>query len=214
MATVVYGGELELNLLTAGDPGRETLRYVREQADRIGDYIRRSGNDFGRRIVDSYDRFYSDRALHRGRAAVARVNSYFSRDIIRELRSVEEIQQAGSVMQHYVMSEPVIRRMYHEGRCNGYHGSYVDEQPGRIGRADRTWRQVMSGMAQIEGPSEQYPEGNFKIQIFADLSDADDEAPDQLKFHDKVAIRKVWDRARYAAQYSLLDPTSKDGDLL
>lgn len=211
MATVIHGGERELNLFTAGEPHPSMLQYMRNQAQEIGQYIQNTGNTFAQNVLTAYDTYYSDGALRHARVALSKVKSYFQEDKISELETIYDVQQAGPIMQRWVMTDPVIRKLYHEGRCSGYAGSYVDPFPGMIGEQDYNYRRVMDGMMVLSKPTEQEPDGNWKFEIYAEeLLEGDV----HLALHQQSAIMSTWERNRYALAHSLMDPTSKDGDML
>ena len=211
MASVIYGGERELNLFTAGEPHPSMLQYMRDQANQLGSYIQNTGNAVAQNVLTAYETYYSDDALRHARTALSKVKSYFQEDKISELESIYDIQQAGVVMQRYIMSEPTLRQLYHDGRCNGFSGSYIDPFPGQIGDQDYNYRRVVNGVLNLSEPTEAAPEGNWKFEIFVEeLMEGDRE----LALHEQSAIINTWERNRYSLAHSLMDPTSKDGDLL
>jgi len=211
MATVIYGGERELNLFTAGEPHPSMLNYMRNQAEQIGNYIQQTGNQFAQSVLDSYETYYSDGALRNARAALSKVKSYFREDKISDLGNIYDIQQSGVVMQRFVMSQPDLRQMYHDGRCNGFAGSYVDPFPGQIGEQDYNYRRVMDGLLQILPPSEEAPDGDDQFVIYGDeLLEGDR----HLDLHEQVAITNVWNRVKYSLATSMLDPSNASGGLL
>lgn len=209
MASVFYGGEAELNLLTAGEPHPSMLQYVREQAQVIGAYIQRTGHTFAQGVLDSYNSFYSDEALHRARVGVTRVQSYFQADVIRALTSVYDIQQASPVMQRYILAEPTLGKLYDQGRCEGY--GVPNPFPNQYGENNYNWRRVMDGIAQIEPPTEAHPEGTHKFEIFIEeLMEGDR----NLIVQEQKAIIHTWHNHRYALAHSMMDPSSKSGNML
>lgn len=211
MASMLHGGERELNLFTAGEPHPSMLQYMREQAHQIGQYIQQTGNTFAQGVVDAYQTYYSDTALRHAQAALTKVKTYFMGDKISELVNAYEIQQAGNVMQRYVMAEPTIRKLYHEGRCSGYEGSYVDPFPGKIGESDYNYRRATNGLLQLGKPTEDAPDGSWQFNIYIEeLFDGDRE----LTIHEQKPIMETWANLRFSLAHSLMDPTSKTGDML
>lgn len=211
MATVLYGGERELNLFTAGEPHPSMLQYMRETAQQIGQYAQQSGSQFAQGVVQAYESYYSDDALRHARAALSRVDSYFQADKITTLSTIYQIQQAQPVMQRFIMSEPTLRQMYHDGRCSGYQGSYVDPFPGQIGEDDYNYRRVMDGLLQLSKPTEDMPHGDAQFVIYVEeLMEGDR----PLEIHEQSAITETWRNVRYALAHSLLDPSSKTGESL
>lgn len=211
MATFIGGGELELNMFTAGEPHPSMLNFLRQQTQQLGQYIQQTGNTFAQNAYNAYETYYSDGALRNARVALSKVKSYFREDTIRELASVYDIQQAGLVMQRYLMSQPDLRELYNAGRCNGYNGTYYDPSPGMIGERDYNYRRAVNGLMQLTEPTEEDPDGNWKFEIFSEeLHEGDRE----LDLHEQIAISNTWDRIKYSLAHSLLDPSSPSGDML
>lgn len=211
MASVIYGGERELNLYTAGEPHPSLLQYMREQADYLGQYIQQTGSTFAQNVLNTYQSFHSDEALRYARAGLARVKSYFQSDKIRELESIYDIQQASPIMQRYLMSQPDLRHMYNQGRCYGYEGTYVDPNPGKIGGDDYNYRRVMNGMLVQTPTTEEMPYGSWKfVTYIEDLMEGDRE----LDISEQVPIISTWQRIKYSLANSVIDPSSPMGDLL
>lgn len=211
MATVLYGGERELNLFTAGEPHPSMLQYMRDTAQQIGQYVQQTGSQFAQGVLTAYESYYSDGALRHARAALSKVKSYFQADKITMLNSVYDIQQAQPIMQRYIMAEPTLRQMYHDGRCNGYQGSYVDPFPGMIGEQDYNYRRVMNGILVETPKTDDEPHGNWQFNVYVDeLMEGDRE----LEIHEQRDIMETWRAVRFSLAHSLLDPSSPSGEML
>jgi hypothetical protein len=209
MASLIFGGEAELNMITAGEPHPSMLRYAQEQAAAIGSYIQRTGNAFAQGVVDAYHALYSDEALHRARVGVARIQSYFLDDRIRQITSIYEMQQAQPLMQRFIMAEPTIARMYDQGRCEGY--GYTAPFPGKYGEDNYNWRRVMDGVIQLQKPTEDNPHGGWEsVTYLEELMEGDR----NLVLVEQNAILNTWESLKYSLARSMVDPTSKTGDSL
>jgi hypothetical protein len=209
MASLIHGGEAELNLFTAGEPHPSMLRYIQEQAVAIGSYIQRTGNTFAQGVVDAYHSLYSDEALHRARVGISRVKSYFQEDRIREMTSIYEIQQAQPVMQRFIMAEPTIGKMYDQGRCEGY--GFTNPFPGQYGEDNYNWRRVMDGVIRIQEPSEDNPHGGWEsVTYIEELMEGDR----HLILPEQNAVINTWLSMKYSLARSMVDPTSKSGNSL
>lgn len=211
MATVIFGGSRELNLLISGEPHQDTLNYLSNQASRIAQYAQETGSAWAQRAVDSYNYFSSHDSLRHARAALQKVKSYFQSDIIRELRTIEDFQNATPLMQRYIMADPWARKMYHAGRVEGYAGLYIDPYPGVRGIEDYNYRRVMDGRVQMLPESEENPEGSFFIEThYGDLQEGDVD----LSLNQQDMIISSWRNARYLALIGLDDPYSSTGGKL
>jgi len=211
MATVIFGGSRELNLLISGEPHQDTLSYLSHQADRIAQYAQQTGSAWAQRAVESFNYFSSHDSLRHARAALQKVKSYFQSDIIRELTTIEDFQNANPLMQRFLMADPWARKMYHAGRIEGYAGSYVDPYPGVRGVEDYNYRRVMDGRVQMIEPSEEDPEGSFVIETYyGDLQEGDRD----LTLVEQNMILSSWRQARFLVQTGLDDPYSSTGGKL
>jgi hypothetical protein len=209
MASVFYGGEAELNLFTAGEPHPSMMQYVREQAQVINSYIQRTGNQFAQGVVDAYQTFYSDEAIHRARVGISRVKSYFQEDRVVALTSIYDIQQASPVMQRYIMAEPTLAKMYDQGRCEGY--GMANPFPNQYGEDNYNYRRVMNGMIQTAPSDEDHKDGSWKVEIYIEeLMEGDRE----LILPEQTAIGHTWKTVRYSLANSMHDPSSKTGEML
>jgi hypothetical protein len=209
MASLIYGGEAELNLFIAGEPHPAMLRYAQEQATAIGSYIQRTGNKFAQGVVDAYHSLYSDEALHRARVGVARVKSYFQDDRIRQITSIYEMQQAQPMMQRFIMAEPTIGKMYDQGRCEGY--GYPAPFPGQYGEDNYNWRRVMDGVIQTQEPTEDNPHGGWEaVTYLEELMEGDR----NLILIEQKSIVNTWESLKYSLARSMVDPVSKTGESL
>lgn len=210
MATVIYGGNRELNLFLHGEPHQASLQFMRNQAAQIGQYIQQTGSQFAQTAIDVFENFYSDTALRHARVALAKVKTFFNDDKICELQSLSDFQNATSIMQRYVMSQPDFRKMYHDGRCSGYEGSYVDMFPGQVGEDDYNYRRVMNGIMQMEEPTEDEEHPGWHITVYSEeLLPGDRE----LVIIEQVPILSSWGHQKYLLANFLDDLSSQTGEL-
>ncbi len=126
-----------------------TIEYLRNQVQAIGqgwgDTLSASAQNFVSRASESFDRFFSSEALANSRAAMRRVKGMFNRDVVNFCVTAEDFQQASPKNQRYIMTHPVLRKMFHDQMVDGYEGQYIDHQPGVIGKDHRDWRRLHDG---------------------------------------------------------------------
>lgn len=109
-------------------------------------------------------------AVAQARAAMAYVDSYFQKDVVRRLTTIEEVQNAPNSMVRWLMTEPEFRARYHEQRCAGYGERYIDIQPGKVKEDHDDWCRVNSGVIDFdrdEGPL-------LTCYVVGDVEDEDD----------------------------------------
>lgn len=211
MASVIYGGNRELDLFISGEPHPATMQFMKSQAVALGQYIQNTGSTFAQQTLQVFNDFRSEDALRYARTALSRVKSYFQDDNIREIFELADFQNANSKMQRFIMSEETLRRMYHAGRCSGFAGQYVDPFPGQVGQDDYNWRRVMDGVMVEIPESPEFPEGSWKIQVFSEELLAGDR---KLGILEQENILSTWERQRYLLKNFLDDISSLDGEML
>lgn len=124
------------------------------------------------------------------------------------LTTVTEIQAAKPIMQRYMMAQPDVRELYHQQKCDGYSDSYVDLEPGKVGRNHYDYRRVMEGIIE-----ECIDDNGYKTWS-ATVYDEDLEGEDRhLTFIEKVDILNSWDIMKDAISQSI-DPTDIFGGKL
>jgi len=79
-------------------------------------------------------------------AAERQVTGLWTEDVIQDLLSMTQFQNAPPIMIQYLMADPTIRRAYHRQQLEGYGSAYVDEEPDNIGISHSTYRKVTDGM--------------------------------------------------------------------
>lgn len=154
-----------------------------------------------------WDQFMGSDAMRKARAVKERLfgGSVYLPDAAMLYTNLSQLQNAGLVMQRYIMSEPVTRKLYHEQRIDGYSTTYVDPQPGKIGEEDYNYRQVMQG-AVVDTE-----DGGWTCRTWVDDVVEGEVA---LKFDERSNIRGTWWLARYYAELGKEDHTNQEGGMM
>lgn len=144
--TIISGDINTMNASFFGPPTTSTIQLLRqrhevEQTVAFGATQSRFQNE-SRAI---FDLMLGDEALKRINIAINKAAVVSRPDIVSRLMSLEDLQGAGSIMQAFIMANPTVRKAFHKGFCNGYEGSYVDDQPGVIGAGHKPYDAVMQG---------------------------------------------------------------------
>jgi hypothetical protein len=147
-----------------------------------------------------YDSVYSENALRLARAAVRKVKHIFQTDEIRSLWEIGSIQNASVKMQRWIMADPIVRQAYYDQRISGYE-TYLDMEPGCVGKHQSDYRNVMNGMIVEDG------EDLKMVQYFDELP----EGEHALTHEDRVDIISTWDHIRALIEAGKEDPTSVFG---
>lgn len=205
MVQVVIGGANEFNALVYGQKNPGTISFLEQESFTISPHLTAAGQQFFANQGSLFEQFNGAEAIRLAQAAVRKVNSIFQPNSIRALYGLGEIQNAPLTMQRWIMAEPTVRQMYHEQRCDGYAESYVDMQPGFVGREHYDWRMVQHGLLQDE--DEEAPLTTF---YFDELAEGDRE----LTLEEKMDIVSTWDLVKTMVKSGGEDPTSVFGTQL
>lgn len=144
--TIIQGDINTMNASFFGPPSTSTIETLRERHDfESSEAFVGAKSRFaleGRAIAEL---MLGDQALAMINIAINKASAISRPDVISRLMSLEDLQGARPMMQAFIMANPVVRRMYHKGFCNGFEGSYEDEQPGVIGAGHKHYDIVMQG---------------------------------------------------------------------
>lgn len=199
---IVYGGDEAFAATICGIQNPINRQYFEQQINQARSIIGDTFGDFGKRFVngaqDLYDRFNSDRALELAKAALNQVKGLFQADIIRSISDITQFQIATPVMQRWIMANPMVRELYHEQKVDGYSDTYVDKDPGKVGKDHYDWRRVDNGMVHVAD------EGWYADQYAEELRPGDEE----LDACDQFRIMSSWHALENLLLQNKKDPTS------
>lgn len=195
---IVYGGEDAFNALAFGAQNPNNQKFFQQQLASVANITGDITNSFYQRAQQLYHSVYNEQSINFAKAALNQVRGIFQPDVIRPLVDIENLQIAGSQMQRWVMTNPAVREVYHNQRCDGYSDSYIDQEPGKIGWEHYDYRRVMNGIAQVE------PDGPLFTHVYEQLKPGDTE----LDFTDQVSILQTWGALEHFMRAAHKDPTS------
>lgn len=144
--SVIYGDINTMNATFFGPPSVATIEVLRKREEL------QSTSSFGgaksRFEAESHsimEAMIGDQAMARINIAINKAAAISRPDVVSRMMSLEDLQGARPVMQAFIMANPVVRKAFHKGFCNGYEGSYTDDQPGVIGAGHKPYDAVMQG---------------------------------------------------------------------
>jgi hypothetical protein len=146
---VLNVSQSNLGSVLFGQPSMEAVDYFTSVKNQILNKSSGFKDEFlqvGKQVFDSV---YSARALELAKAAINKAGSLFTPNLIKELKTLEELQTAKPMMQRYIMANPLVREMYHDLRCYGYGDSYFDFEPDKIGEDHYDFRRVFNGVLRV-----------------------------------------------------------------
>lgn len=209
MPVFIQGGPGQANFdaIAFGVPIQANLNFLEERLNNYSTTMQEAGEAFLKRGMDVFNRFGGSEAIRLAKAAVRSVQHAFDKDIVRELKTIGAVQQAGQNMQRWIMASPDVRTLYHQQRCDGYSNSYVDVAPGQIGKDHYDWRLVNTGIIEMtpEDPDHEW----VAVQY---LDESDDDV--HLSLQEKEEIKSTWDFIKTMMLPGKEDPTSPYCDKL
>lgn len=196
----------DFDALVYGEPHRGTMDYIQQKFDTLAQTGGQWAQEFLSSARKAFDGFMGSEAMRRARAVKNKLlDGFFVQDSIKPLFSVGAIQNAGSVMQRYIMSCPEVREMYHEQRIDGFSVTYVDPNPGLSGDDDYTYRRVMDGVVQ------EAEDGSMHIRFYVEEVEEGDR---RLRVDEKSDVLHTWDAVKALLAAGKEDPTSQTGGWL
>ena len=202
-----YVGVDDLDADLFGEPSESNLNYLRDRVSRHTSRITDHFNGFFDDTREMFERYNGEKALRRIRARVRKVSDIFSRDVVRPLRTIDEIQRAKPNMQRYIMANIMTRIAAQEQRIDGYSDSYRNAHPERHGFADMDFMRVIDGVI--------FDEDRFGVKVenehnaweaHQDLTYNPDER--DLDIIEQADILSTWDLLEVLLASKGKDPTS------
>lgn len=201
-----YGAGAAWNTVLYGETHPSTRDFLRNQLDEARRHIVSAGSSFLDRAIGAFDHYNSSAALQFARKVVSNVQGAFDVARIMEYDRLEQFQHANSIMQRWIMANPMIRERYHAQRCDGYSDTWQDIDPGRVAEQHYDWRRVNDGIIQFQDDSEAWT----APQYLDELRDGDRD----LILSEQTAILRSWRVAEALMALGRDDLTSPTGDQL
>ena len=185
-----------------GTLSQNTVNYLQSQIQSLAT----AGSEYGQKIyqrsMEVFDAINSDAAVLAAEAVLTQIESLMGQDMIESLTRISQLQAAQSQMQGWIMTSPVLRQAWYDGKIEGYSDTYVDPEPGRIGHEQQAYRQLMNG---VFVPHE---EASYQYSMYFDRASD----PDQfLTLRQVAAIVESQEAAERALEEGEQDPTSQYG---
>jgi hypothetical protein len=208
-----YISEDDIDAELFGEPHQGTLSYLRDRVERYAPRITELFNGFFEDSRETFERYNGERALRRIRARVRDSGDPMRKDIIRPLRTIEEIQRAKPTMQRYLMANIMSRILEANQEIDGYSDSYRNYHPGRRGFDDPDFMRVIDGVVWtddrhgIKNNFDRFGKDDDAWVAYQDLNlPVDGERP--LDVIEQGDVLSTWDvlEALYAAKKK--DPSS------
>lgn len=206
MAMVLTGGHDTYSALMYGMPDPSLTNFIKQYNQAAPQYLLPAAHDFFQHVQANYRTFDETVALRSSKATIRKIANLWQLDGIVPLQNIDKFQQASPTMQRWVMASVDVRREYHAQRCDGYSGSYVDFEPGKIGEEHYDYRRATNGIYL----DNKHDQGSTATTWMEDLYPGDNE----LSFADQMDIEETWHYAKMHILNRGDDPTSKENNSL
>jgi hypothetical protein len=151
MAYIVSDGDADvIHASTHGMMSRNDLEFFRDRLDKV---TRTAGNFASRylsRAKEALDNFDFSSIRDRVEGMRSRFGKRWDEDRILPLVDLSDFQDAKPMNRAIVMAFPRYRKLWYEGRVDGYDGLYEDDERDSIGREHDMYREIYNG-AYVEG---------------------------------------------------------------
>lgn len=205
MAQVFTGDREIFRAMSYTQPDTDYLDHVSERYESAVNNLTGTARDLMTNLRNKYQEVRNSDSVRKAKAILRQTKELWGRDVIRQLNNVTDVQNAPLSMRRYLMAEPTIRKLYHNGQCEGYGKSYVDLQPGIIGDDHLDYQKVNNGYMHVND------DGSWLATTYSN-NFADDDG-EVLDLDQQDDVRSAWDIIRTAVLFDV-DPTSKrDADL-
>jgi hypothetical protein len=185
-----------------GTLSQNTVSYLQNQIQSLASAGTELGQQIFARSQAIFNEINSDAAVMAAEAVLTQVESLMGQDMIEQLLTIPQLQGAASQMQGWIMTDPIIRQAWYDGKLEGYSDTYVDPEPGLVGHEQQAYRELMNGVL-IE-----HAEASYQYNLYFDrASDFDG----TLTLRKLAAIRDSQEAAVDAYHAGEQDPTSQYG---
>ncbi len=185
-----------------GTLSQNTVNYLQSQIQSLAT----AGSEYGQKIYERsvavFDAINSDAAVLAAEAVLTQIESMMGQDMIESLTTITQLQSAQSQMQGWIMTSPVVRQAWYDGKIEGYCDTYVDPEPGCVGHEQQAYRHLMNG---VFVPHE---EASYQYNLYFDRASAFDQL---LTLRQLAAIVESQEAAERALEAGEQDPTSQYG---
>lgn len=204
MVQIVSGGAMGFDAGLYIPPPPETVHYLQNT---MGSYLQRLGEparNFYQNVSDRVTGYDYERLGYMMQAVGRAVDGMWMDDVIQPLYDIGHFQHAPQTMVRWLMAEPTIRQMYHDGEAEGYGERYKDTSPGMVGEDHHDWQVVNNGVYKEDEDGMDY-----EVDYFYDSNPQYDPEYDSLNVNDVANIMMSWKSMAAFAEARRADPTSK-----
>lgn len=208
MVMFVSGGVDMFNASMYAQPTQQDVNFFENNINTFYNTLGVTGQNFFGNLRDRIVATDFSKLKEYTQAAARRVASFWTSDTIRPLTTLAEIQFPPNEMIRYLMANPEVRELYHNGMCEGYGDKYVDLQPNEIGENHHDYEMVMHGMEQTD------EEGDIYWTSYDETFDEPENSVELLTIDERVDILESWAHTGRYLDKMKQDPTSQYSGML
>lgn len=206
MANLRSGGLMGFDALSSVPPPPSTVEYMQNAWNNTVSRFTQTAQDMLSHVADKIAPYNYQTLQQIALSVYNRVDSMWMDDRIQPLWDISHFQFAPSTMVRWLMAEPTIRQLYHDGQAEGYGESYLDTAKGQVGENHFDYRLVVDGMYYEEAEDE-----FSRTDYFVEADPNFNPDYDTLNFMEQSAILSSWNNLAAFALRRDDDPTSQFG---
>lgn len=206
MAHFSYAGENTFNAIASGGVNRGLHQIIAGRLDSMATTMGNVGSGWLQSARDMFEQYDINRVERSVDLFKQQNEALWTPNDIRPLVGIEALQTASHMMQRWIMANPLIRKQWQAGRCEGYGADYVDLDPGLHTSQQRDYCKAMNGMGEYTDS------GDLTCTTYSDAYD--DNGQEELSFREQQDIMTTWDEVQYFFGQADQDPTSQTGGKL
>lgn len=129
-----------------GTLSNASVNYLQTQLQSLSQLGGAYGKSLYQNALQAFEAINGNAAVHAAKAILSQTADMVSADVIRPLWTLDELQAAKPVMQQWIMTSPLLRKAWQDGRIEGYSDTYVDPEPGVAAENMMAYKKLWDGV--------------------------------------------------------------------
>lgn len=204
MVNVYRGGVEAFDASMSIPPPPETVQYLHDTRQRFTSSLTHTGRYAYEAAKDKIMSFDYQKLGYIAKAIRRMGDNLWMDNVIGTLHDIGQFQHPPPIMRRWLMAEPTVRQLYHQGQVEGYGNDYIDRHPGQVGTEHYDWQVVMDGVVVEDEHGH-----DVSYEYFCNTDPAYDPDYDELDIVDKSNIIDAWAKMSSFIKANRDDPTSK-----
>lgn len=216
MARLVVGDREVMSQMLFGPPSIALQNYIQTTNNYFSNNLTTVGQELVQSANNMFARLETSEAAKIAKAALRAVNVYFQNDVISQMYTVSDLQEAPDCMLRWIMAHPTLQEYYHDNRIDGYGNRYQPQyafNEGTVGWLNPDYVTVQQGWIEpvIETRTIKDESGE-EIEIEETYDEftwvlTDEDEPEELLDVEAAIVRSAYELVDIAIQNNQ-DPTS------